>query len=150
MIWVCVSEIVFKKVFLLRKISDVIQVSSNFGGTSKSSDIPLKDLKKNHTLPETNSSPLKMIVSNRNILFQWSIFRGELLVSGRVSCTWNQLPQSSWGTTPPRDVRELATWRGMCTYSVKYTICKWSNVYVRILSHNKLYQYDIDIVDYCC
>ena len=83
----CVSEIVFKKVFLLRKISDVIQVSSNFGGTSKSSDIPLKDLKKNHTLPETNSSPLKMIVSNRNILFQWSIFRGELLVSGRVSCT---------------------------------------------------------------
>jgi len=28
------------------------------------------------TLPETNSSPLKMVVSNRNILFQGSIFRG--------------------------------------------------------------------------
>ena len=36
------------------------------------------------TLPETNSSPLKMVVSNRNLLFQGSIFRGELLVSGRV------------------------------------------------------------------
>ena len=29
-----------------------------------------------HTLPETNSSPLKMVVSNRNLLFQGSIFRG--------------------------------------------------------------------------
>ena len=28
------------------------------------------------TLPETNSSPLKMMVSNRNLLFQGSIFRG--------------------------------------------------------------------------
>ena len=36
------------------------------------------------TLPKTNGSPLKMMVSNRNILFQGSIFRGELLVSGRV------------------------------------------------------------------
>ena len=34
------------------------------------------------TLPETNSWPLKMVVSNRNLLFQRSIFRGELLVSG--------------------------------------------------------------------
>ena len=38
----------------------------------------------NITLPETNSSHLKMVVSNRNLLFQQSIFRGELLVSGRV------------------------------------------------------------------
>ena len=29
-------------------------------------------------------SPLKMMVSNRNLLFQGSIFRGEMLVSGRV------------------------------------------------------------------
>ena len=37
------------------------------------------------TLPKTNSSPLKTVVSNRNILFQGApIFRGELLVSGRV------------------------------------------------------------------
>ena len=34
-------------------------------------------------LPKTNSSPLRMVVSNRNLLFQ-SISRGELLVSGRV------------------------------------------------------------------
>ena len=34
-------------------------------------------------LPETNIAP-KMVVSNRNLLFQGSIFRGELLVSGRV------------------------------------------------------------------
>ena len=44
------------------------------------------------TLPETNSKqkPLKMMVSNRNLLFQGSIVRGELLVLGRVtigSCT---------------------------------------------------------------
>ena len=37
-----------------------------------------------NTLPETNSSPLQMLVSNRNLHFQGSIFRGELLVSGRV------------------------------------------------------------------
>ncbi len=37
------------------------------------------------TLPKTNSSPLKMVDSNRNFLFQGSIFRGQLLVSGRVT-----------------------------------------------------------------
>ncbi len=36
-----------------------------------------------YTLPKTNISP-KMVVSNRNLLFQGSIFRGKLLVSGRV------------------------------------------------------------------
>ena len=35
------------------------------------------------TLPEPNIVP-KMVVSNRNLLFQWSSFRGELLVAGRV------------------------------------------------------------------
>ena len=39
---------------------------------------------KKYTLPKTNSSPLKMVVSNRNLLFQGSIFMGEMLVSGRV------------------------------------------------------------------
>ena len=42
----------------------------------------------NYDVPsrETKSSHLKMVVSNRNLLFQRSIFRGEeLLVSGRVS-----------------------------------------------------------------
>ncbi len=38
------------------------------------------------TLPETNSLPLKMMVSNRNLLLQGAhIFRGKLLVSGRVN-----------------------------------------------------------------
>ena len=43
------------------------------------------------TLPKTNSSPLKRVVSNRNLLFQESIFRGELLVSGRVGNIAKQL-----------------------------------------------------------
>ena len=39
------------------------------------------------TLPETNSNilPLKRGMPNRKYIFQPSIFRGELLVSGRVS-----------------------------------------------------------------
>ena len=38
-----------------------------------------------NTLPETKRSPLKMVVSYRNLPFQGPIFRAELLVSGRVS-----------------------------------------------------------------
>ena len=37
-----------------------------------------------NTLPKTNSSPLKMGLPNRKVVFQPSIFRGELLVSGDV------------------------------------------------------------------
>ena len=37
------------------------------------------------TLPETNGLPLKISLPNRKVVFQPSIFRGELLVSGRVS-----------------------------------------------------------------
>ena len=33
-------------------------------------------LRTRHTLPETNIAPEKIVVSNRNLLFQWSIFRG--------------------------------------------------------------------------
>ena len=36
------------------------------------------------TLPETNSSPLQIGHPNRKLVFQSSIFRCELLVSGRV------------------------------------------------------------------
>ena len=36
------------------------------------------------TLPETNSSPLKMDGWNTTFILGWSIFRGEPLVSGRV------------------------------------------------------------------
>ena len=39
------------------------------------------------TLPETNSSPLKIGLPNRKIVFQPSISRGKQLVSGRVTCT---------------------------------------------------------------
>ena len=35
------------------------------------------------TLPETKSSPLKMVVSNRNLLFQGAMFRGQCYVSFR-------------------------------------------------------------------
>ena len=37
-----------------------------------------------NTLPETNSSPLKIGLPNRRVVFQPSIFRSKLLVSGRV------------------------------------------------------------------
>ena len=38
-----------------------------------------------YTLPETNSSDLKMDGWNTNFLVGWPIFRGELLVLGSVS-----------------------------------------------------------------
>ena len=37
------------------------------------------------TLPETNSSHLKMMVSNRNLQTSRGIFSGAMLVSGRVT-----------------------------------------------------------------
>ena len=40
------------------------------------------------TLPETNSSHLKMDGWNTTFLLGWPIFRGELLVSGRVWFTF--------------------------------------------------------------
>ena len=43
------------------------------------------DLSTLDTLPETNSSPLKIGLPNRKVVFQPSIFRDELLVSGSVS-----------------------------------------------------------------
>ena len=39
------------------------------------------------TLPETNSSHLKMDGWNIDFLLEWTIFRGELLVLGTVSFT---------------------------------------------------------------
>ena len=44
------------------------------------------------TLPETNSSPLKTIISNRNLLFQGSIFRG--YVSFREGSNWKEKSSS--------------------------------------------------------
>ena len=41
-------------------------------------------MEKKCTLPETNSSPLKMDGWNTSFLLGWPIFRGELLVLGRV------------------------------------------------------------------
>ena len=37
------------------------------------------------TLPEANSSPLKTMVSNRNLLFQWSILRGLCYFQGKIT-----------------------------------------------------------------
>ncbi len=55
-------------------------------GFNKGPDIStyLMDLDRN-TLPETNSSHLKMDGWNTSFLLGWSIFRCEMLVSGRVS-----------------------------------------------------------------
>jgi len=39
------------------------------------------------TLPETNSSHLKMVVSNRNLRTSRGLFSGAMLVSGRVTFT---------------------------------------------------------------
>ena len=134
---------ILKRWFLLRKtmISSKFQVI--FGGLHKIFRHTLEGL------PETNSSPLKVMVSNRNLLFQGSIFRG--YVSFREGKLYMK-PATSYA---PEVQHHLATFvnlqpgDGLREYSVpfarveenvsvKYTICKWSNVYVRILSHNKL------------
>ena len=52
------------------------------------------------TLPKTNSSPLNLMVSNRNLLFHWSIFR--CYVSGRV----NQcMPEAFFQNFHPKYIR---------------------------------------------
>ena len=63
---------------------------------------------KKYTLPETNSSPLKMGLPKRKVVFQPTTFRCELLVSGRVIldtrdliklilCTFDQTSSPSAG-----------------------------------------------------
>ena len=52
-----------------------------------------------NTLPETNSSPLKLGLPKRKLIFQPSIVRGELLVLGRVNSTVSLAsgtPASGW------------------------------------------------------
>ena len=44
-----------------------------------------------YTLPETNSSHRKIGLRKRKLVFQPSIFRCELLVSGRVTGFWDHL-----------------------------------------------------------
>ena len=65
------------------------------------------------TLPETNVAPWKMVISNRNLLFQRSIFTCELLVLGRVNdvfhhktlqISWDpplRVPSFQWKVMPP-------------------------------------------------
>ena len=53
---------------------------------------------KKTTLPETNSSPLKIGLHKRKVLFQPSIFRGELLVSGRMA---HSMTSKHSGANPP-------------------------------------------------
>ena len=54
--------------------------------SSRPESFPEKEPYK-YTLPETNSLPLEMVVSNKNLLFQGSIFRGRA-VSFR-ECSWH-------------------------------------------------------------
>ena len=53
-----------------------------------------------YTLPETNSSPLKIGLPNRKVVFQPSIFRSKLLVSGGIFLlnTWS--PVFRWHDRP--------------------------------------------------
>ena len=51
-------------------------------------------------VPETNSSPLKIGHPKRKLVFQPSIFRCELLVSGRVCALFELLPIHCWRTVP--------------------------------------------------
>ena len=63
----------------LRTLRVMLQTGSNYAVISS-----LKV-----TIPETNSSPLKMVISNRNLLFQWSIFRDYVSFRKCISlCLW--------------------------------------------------------------
>ena len=60
-----------------------VAVLKNLMRKLSQSEIRLRNALRN-TLPETNSSPLKMDGWNTTFLLGRPIFRGELLVSGRV------------------------------------------------------------------
>ena len=55
------------------------------GASGKRGGMALTDV---GTLPETNSSPLKMDDWNTTFLLGWPVFRCELLVLGRVNIQW--------------------------------------------------------------
>ena len=74
--------------------ADMVQVArksvqilvANCVSSAKILQSPLPEKKRNFdTLPETNSSPLKMVVSNRNLLFQGSISRCYVSFQDRTS-----------------------------------------------------------------
>ena len=103
---------------LLEMVAPVIQVAT--WRWNKKSDLQ----KQMDTLPETNSSPLKMMVSNRNLLFQGSIFRG--YVSFREGNGWSNflwinpmtscwLPWEAW-------VNELLSYLGRKLSDYQYTL----------------------------
>ena len=61
------------------------------------------------TLPETNSSPLKIGLPNRKVVSQPSIFRCELLVSGRVGAPAGSLFAAAFrDSEPPPGIRFAA------------------------------------------
>ena len=62
----------------------------HWGQIARGYAIFLKPRNQETPLHETNSSSLKMMASNRNLLFQGSIFKGYMLVSGRAytSAPW--------------------------------------------------------------
>ena len=55
-----------------------------------------------NTLPETNSSPLKMMVSNRNLQTSRGLFSWDMLVSGRVKLRIPTCTQLNKGTLSKR------------------------------------------------
>ena len=76
------------------------------------------------TPPKTNSSPLKNMVSNRNLLFQGVIFRCELLILGRVAfcMQFYQLPA---GQTRNFPIMKGFFWKGLATVNstLRNTTC---------------------------
>ena len=82
-----------------------------------------------YTLPETNIAPDKLGHPKRKLVFQPSIFRGELLVSGRVtskSCLWDRDPwlietekMVSWNLN---DLHAFRRWWRTRFHVCKYTI----------------------------
>ena len=71
------SEIIWKMIGAPAKSNEFFRSSINFLSTTQQFD-PMSI-----TLSKTHIS-LKMVLSDRHFLFQWSIFRGELLILGRV------------------------------------------------------------------
>ena len=76
------------------------------------------------TLPETNSSPLKIGHPKRKVVFQPSIFRGELLVSGRVFVFDETKVMVKQRCRP----RKLRSWYWNCLICLNKVAAKWPDL----------------------
>ena len=78
------------------------------------------------TLPETNSSPLKMDGWKMNFLLGWPNFRGEMLVSGRVNESMRVAESPGGHHVRPLVVGKLLSSLGPGLFSggyVSYLLC---------------------------